>query len=156
MVRKKTLRSILAAGTILAFTLTSAAASETTDVSLIADRWAGAFNSGGFKTADSPCANEAVVIDDFPPHVWQGLGACSRWYNAFSAWATAAAVTDSTITLGKTTHLEISSGYAYLVAPVTLSFLKAGKPVKDVGVLTMTLQKAETGWHIIGIAWADQ
>jgi hypothetical protein len=156
MLWEQTLRSILAAATILALPLTSAVASDTTDVLIIAHRWADTFKSGGFNKGDSPCADEAVVIDDFPPHVWQGSGACSKWYKAFSAWAATAAVTDSSITLGAPTHLEIGSGYAYLVTPVTLSFLKAGKPVKDVGVLTMTLRKAETAWHIIGVAWADQ
>lgn len=156
MLWENALRSILAAATILAVPLTSAAASERTDVLLIAHQWADAFRNGGFNTGNSPCAEEAVVIDDFPPHVWQGFGACSRWYKAFSAWAATAAVTDSTITLGATNHLQIGSGYAYLVTPVTLSFLKAGKPVKDVGVLTMTLRNAGKGWHIIGFAWADQ
>ncbi len=150
------MRSILTAAAILVLSFTSAMASEATEVLIIAHQWADTFKSGGFNTSDSPCAEETVVIDDFPPHVWLGPGACSKWYKAFSAWAATAAVTDSSITLGAAAHLEISSGYAYLVTPVTLSFLKAGKPVKDMGVLTMTLRNAEAGWHIIGFAWADQ
>ena len=156
MLWEKTLRTVLVAATVLAASLTSAAASERTDVVLIARQWADAFNNGGFSTNNFPCADEAAVIDDLPPHVWQGSEACSKWYNAFSAWAATAAVTGSRITVGATEHLEISLGYAYLVTPVTLSFLKAGKPVKDLGLLTMTLRKAETGWRIIGFAWADQ
>ncbi len=117
---EKTLWSILAAAAMLALPLIPALASEATDVLLVAHQWADTFESGGFNTGDSPCADNAVVIDDFPPHVWQGFGACSKWYKAFSAWAATAVVTDSSITLGATTHLEISSDYAYLVAPVTL------------------------------------
>lgn len=153
---EKTLHRTLAAATLLALPLTPAIALEKADVLLVAHEWADAFTRGGFNTSNSPCADEAVVIDDFPPHVWRGPGACSKWYKAFSAWAATAAVTDASITLGATSHLEVSSGYAYLVTPVTLAFSKAGKSVKDVGVLTMTLRKANSGWHIIGFAWADQ
>ena len=153
---EKTLKRIVAAATMLALPLTSAVGSETTDVLLIAHEWADTFTRGGFNTSNSPCADDAVVIDDFPPHVWQGSGACSKWYKAFSAWAATAAVTDASIRLGATNHLEVTSGYAYLVTPVTLSFLKGGKPVKDAGVLTITLRKADSGWRIAGFAWADQ
>ena len=150
------MKRILAAATILALSLTSAVASETTDVLRIAHEWADTFTRGGFTAGNSPCADAAVIIDDLPPHVWQGAGACSKWYKAFSAWAATAAVTDTSITLGATSHLDVTSGYAYLVTPVTLSFLKGGKPVKDSGILTMTLRKADSGWHIAGFAWADQ
>jgi hypothetical protein len=44
---------------------------------------------------------------------------------------------------------------ATVVAPVTLSYIKAGKPVNFLGMLTMTLRKRESG-RISGVAWADQ
>jgi ketosteroid isomerase-like protein len=153
---EKTLKRILTAAAILALSLTSAVATETTDVLLIGHEWADTFTRGGFSTGNSPCADDAVIIDDLPPHVWQGSGACSKWYKAFSAWAAKTAVTDASITLGATSRVEVTSGYAYIVTPVTLPFLKGGKPVKDAGVLTMTLRKAGSGWRIAGFAWADQ
>jgi ketosteroid isomerase-like protein len=150
------MRRIVAAATLLAWASIPAVASEKTDVLLIAHQWAETFGNGGFAAGNFPCADEAVVIDDFPPHVWQGTGACSKWYKAFATWAATAAVTDASITLGATSHLEINSDYGYLVAPVTLSFIKGGKPIKDLGVVTMTLRKAASGWRISGFAWADQ
>ena len=45
--------------------------------------------------------------------------------------------------------------FAYLVAPVTLSYVKAGKPVNFPGTVTITLRKGESGWRISGVAWAD-
>ncbi|MBV9622187.1 MAG: nuclear transport factor 2 family protein [Gammaproteobacteria bacterium] len=147
---------VIAVAALLAALSVAAVASEQAEVRLTAQRWAEAFRSGHFETTNAPCDDDAVVIDDLPPHLWQGPGACSRWYKAFAAWAATAAVTDADITLGATSHLEINSGYAYLVAPVTLSFLKAGKPVRDTGVLTMSLRRVDSGWRISGFAWADQ
>src|ERR1700733_12069856 len=42
------------------------------------------------------------------------------------------------------------------VAPVTLAYIKAGKPVDFLGIITMTLHKGESGWRVSGLAWADQ
>jgi hypothetical protein len=134
----------------------SVAASDKMDVTAVAQKWADAFNRGDFATSIQPCSGEAVVIDDFPPHVWQLAGACSKWYRDFLAYAAKAAISDARITLGVASHLDVDSGYAYLVVPVGLSFTRSGKPVKDAGIVTMSLHKAKAGWQITGMTWADQ
>jgi ketosteroid isomerase-like protein len=132
------------------------AASDNADVMEITARWAEAFNRGSFESDIAPCAEDAVVIDDLPPYVWRGSGACSRWYKAVKAWAEGAAVTHLTIKIGNTSHLEAEAGHAYLVAPVMLSYIKAGKPVDFPGTLTMTLKKDASGWRVSGAAWVDK
>jgi hypothetical protein len=62
----------------------------------------------------------------------------------------------ATVTLGKARQLEADAGYAYLVAPTTLTFTKAGKQITDKGMVTMTFKKSSNGWQITGWAWADQ
>ena len=37
------------------------------------------FNKGNVPTALAACADQAVLIDDFPPHQWSGSGACAKW-----------------------------------------------------------------------------
>jgi ketosteroid isomerase-like protein len=130
--------------------------SDNADVTEIAARWAEAFNQGSFESDSAPCAENAVVIDDPPPYVWQGSGACSRWYKTVKAWAEGAAVTRLTIKIGNTSHLEAGADHAYLVAPVTLSYVKAGKAVDFPGTLAMTLKKDASGWRVSGAAWVDK
>jgi ketosteroid isomerase-like protein len=108
------------------FACGAASASDKTDAMAVVHKWADAFNKGDGKTGASYCAADALIIDDFAPHV------------------------------GKTRHLDIDSGYAYLVTPTTLTFTKAGKPVTDHATVTMTLKKGSSGWQITGWAWADQ
>src|SRR5579859_4767975 len=120
-------------------TLAPVAASDDTDVTEVVGRWTDAFARRTFDTEIAPCAEDAVVIDDLQPHVWQAPGACSKWFKAFEAWALKAGATNALIRLGKIRHLEIDSGFAYLVAPVTLSYTKAGKAVNFPGTITMTL-----------------
>jgi hypothetical protein len=46
------------------------------------------------------------------------------------------------IALGKARHLNIDSDYAYLVTPATLAYTKAGKPVAEKAVVTMSFAAA--------------
>jgi len=101
----------------------------------VVHQWSASFNSGDLTTVTSICAADAIVLDDFPPHVWLGPAACSRWFKDFQAYAAKANITDANIALGKASHVEFDSGYAYLVAPVTLSFTRSGKLVTETGVI---------------------
>jgi hypothetical protein len=150
------LERILIAVVILILTSGAAVATDKMDAMAGAQKWADAFNKGDFKADAAVCADDAVIVDDFSPHVWQGRGACTRWYNAFSAYAAKTSITDAKIALGDTQHLDIDSGYTYLVAAVTLSFRKADKPVKDAGIMTMTLHNTGTGWRMTSMTWADR
>jgi ketosteroid isomerase-like protein len=149
-------RELLIAISIAVSTATPVAASDNTDVMEVVHRWTDAFARRSFETGIAPCAEDAVVIDDLQPHVWHAPRACSRWFKAFEVWAAKAAVTDAAITLGEVRHLDIDGGSAYLVAPVTLSYIKAGQPVNFPGIITMILRKGESGWQVSGVAWADQ
>jgi len=155
-VGEKAVRNLLIAIAMGMSTSTPVAASDSTDVIAVVHRWTDAFSRRAFDAGIAPCAEDAVVIDDFPPHVWQGRGACSRWFKAFEAWASKTGATNAAITLGEIRHLDFDGGFAYLVAPVTLSYLKGGKPVNFLGTITMILRKRESGWRVSGVAWADQ
>jgi ketosteroid isomerase-like protein len=138
------------------FALGTANASDRTDAMAVVHNWVDAFNKGDGKTGASYCADGALIIDDFAPHVWQGPGACATWYKDYEAFAAKAQIADPSVALGKARHFDIDSGYAYLVAPTTLTFTEAGKPVTDKAIVTMSLKKGNSGWQITGWAWADQ
>jgi ketosteroid isomerase-like protein len=140
--------ALLASGT--------ASASEKTDVLAVVHKWLDSFNAGDSKTTASMCTDDAIVMDDFSPHVWQGSGACAAWYKDYGAFIAKNVFTDPKVTLGKAKHLDVDADYAYLVAPTTYIYSKAGKPTKEAGIVTMTLHKTATGWRITGWAWADQ
>src|ERR1700744_4841083 len=88
------------------FAVGAANASDKTDVMVIVHKWVDAFNMGEGKTGSSYCADGALIIDDFAPHVWQGSGACATWYKDYEAWAAKAQVMASSVALGKTRHLD--------------------------------------------------
>jgi ketosteroid isomerase-like protein len=131
----------------------SAGASEKSGAMDAVNKWVDGFNKGDFKAMVAMCADNAVVIDDIPPHVWQS---CAKWLNAYQAFSTKETLVAGNVALGKPKHFDAEASYAYLVVPVTFTYSKAGKPTKTTAVVTMSLHKGSSGWLITGWAWADQ
>jgi ketosteroid isomerase-like protein len=137
-------------------TVATAAASAKEDAISVVHQWVDGFNNGDAKSLVSTCADQASLIDDFPPHEWHGTGACAKWFSDFQAMAKVVGSSKSVIAVGNPSHIELSLKFAYVVAPVTLSFERKGQPVKENGLLTVTLRKSASGWRITGWVWSDQ
>ncbi len=133
-----------------------AGATDAAAVMPVIHRWVDGFNSGDANSAAAACADETSLIDDFPPHEWHGPGACARWFADFQKMAGSDGITHAAITVGKPSHVELSVDFAYVVAPVTLSFQHKGRSVLDDGILTVTLHKGASGWRLTGWAWSDR
>jgi hypothetical protein len=147
------LTAALAAG----FSTTPAVASDRTDVMATVNQFVDGFNKVDTKRMLATCDAQAAVIDDFPPHEWQGSAACSDWWNDFVAFCKAQGITDSIVTLGKAQHDDVTGARAYVVVPATYTFKQHGKRVVESGaVFTLALHKGADGWRIAGWAWADR
>jgi hypothetical protein len=133
----------------------SAAASEQTDVMAPVHQFIDATNKGDVKTAVADCAAQAVIIDEFPPHAWQGATACADWASDFEAYNKKNGITDAIATIGKPRHIDITGDRAHVVVPANYSFKQNGKKVTESGsTMTLALQKVAAGWRITGWAWA--
>jgi ketosteroid isomerase-like protein len=114
-----------------------------------------AFNRGDVKTGEAACASPASVIDEFPPHEWQGPTACADWAAAYAANAKATGVTDGIVTLSAPARVDVTGDRAYVVVPASYSYKENGKPVLEQGsIFTVALKKTVAGWRITGWAWA--
>jgi len=133
------------------------AASEKTDVMGTIQRFVDAFNKGDMKSAAALCADQTSIIDDFAPHEWHGVGACSRWGKGYEADAKKNEITDGVVTLGTPRHVEVTANRAYAVIPVdSYTYKVKGKPASETGsILIVALRKGESGWRITGWAWAQ-
>jgi ketosteroid isomerase-like protein len=148
---------ILTISLFAALLLTSPAfASPESDVTDVVQKWIDAFNKNDAKIVSSTCTKDAIVLDDFPPHVWQGATACARWFHDFQSFAAKSGITEPVVGLGKAQHVDITGDMAYVVIPTTLDYKKDGKSVKETGIITLKLHKTATTWLIAGWAWADQ
>ena len=146
--------------TVLALTAAAllaapAATTDQTDVVATVKQFVVAFNAGDTTAMAAACAPQAVIIDEFPPHVWSGANACIVWANAFNADAEMNKITEPVVTLGKTMHVDVTGNVAYVVMMANYTFKKNGKPVKETNsILTISLAKGAGGWKMTGWAWA--
>jgi hypothetical protein len=131
-----------------------AAASDKTDVMVPVHQFIDGLNKGDIKSAVAACADQASIIDEFPPHEWHGAGACSKWANDFDADAKKNEITDAVVKIANASHIDINADRAYVVVPADYTFKMKGKEVKEVGsTLTVALQKGAAGWRIIAWSW---
>ncbi len=133
----------------------SAAASDKTDVMAVVHHWVDTFNKGDAKGWSANCTDDAVIVDDFAPHVWQGSGTCAKWYADFEALASKNSMTEPKVAFGKPKRVDLNSGYAYVVTPATFSYEAGGKLTNVPSLVTISMKKSDAGWHITSWAWAD-
>ena len=129
--------------------------SDKADVVSAVKKWTADFNKSDTKAFLAACAPNAVIIDEFPPYVWQGASACSDWMAANDAQNKATQATGGVVTLGKPMHIEVMGDRAYAVFGVKFADTEKGKPVTQMATWTLTLQKAASGWVFTSSAWAE-
>jgi ketosteroid isomerase-like protein len=149
------MHKILIAIAVVALTSLPAAASDRTDVMAVVRQFVNAFNKGDTKTAAAACADQTSIIDEFPPHEWHGEGGCSKWMEAYDADAKKNGITDGVVSLRRAVHVDINGDRAYVVVPANYTFKQKGKLVREIGsMLTVALQKHNSGWRITGWSWS--
>ena len=141
------LKILFALASIVAATL-PAAATDKSDVVTTVRKFVDSFNKGDMKALTATCAEEASIIDEFPPYEWHGTGACAKWTDDYDADAKKNGITDGGVILGAPRHVDVTADRAYVVVPANYKFKQNGKAVQETGsTLTIALQKSERLAH---------
>jgi ketosteroid isomerase-like protein len=150
-------RSAIALAALTALLLVPAISrADSSDPMSTVRRVAIAFNQGNLKAFAALCTSPATVLDDFPPHTWNGPTACTDWANALSALFKKNDVTNETVVFGTPWRVAVTGNLAYVVVPATLTYNQNKKPVKESGsVFTVVLKKTANGWLMSSWAWAQ-
>lgn len=115
------------------------------------------FNRNDAKTALAACAGSASIVDEFPPHEWQGPRACEHWANALDADNAKHGITGGVVTLAKPLRVDVTGDRAYAVVPANYTYKQNGKPVNETNSLfTVALVRTSAGWRITGWAWSKR
>jgi ketosteroid isomerase-like protein len=131
-----------------------AGASDKSDAVAVINQWVDAFNKGDMQALAATCADEAVVVDAIAPFEWHGAGACSKWSDAYGAFAKSHEITDATVTYDKPRHVYVSGDTAYVTASATYAGTEKGKPAKEPAMVTTVLKKIGSGWRITAITYS--
>jgi ketosteroid isomerase-like protein len=116
-----------------------------------------AWDNVDMATVLGDCAAPAFIIDDFPPHLWQGATACADWARDEAAFSQQNGITDAVVTLGSPLHVDVTGDRAYVVVPATYAYKQKGKKkIERDAVWTVALQKTADGWRVAGWSWAQR
>ena len=131
-------------------------ASDESDVMAVVKSYLADMNNGDVANFTKLCAPQTVIIDDFPPHVWQGANACTEWLTALVAYDAKKGITPEALTIGAPRRLSVNGDQAYVVLPAGYKYTLQGKPVDETNsVWTISLQKSADGWRVTGWAWGQ-
>lgn len=149
------MRKIFIAVTTALLSVASVAGAQRTEVMATVNQFTNDFNKGDIKAAVAMCADQTSIIDELAPYAWRGADACTNWANDYDADATKNGITDGFVTLGTPRHVTVTGDNAYVVLPATYRFKQKGKLIRETGaVLTVALQKGDSGWRIAAWSWA--
>lgn len=147
------MRKIILVAALVAFA-SPAYASDETDVMAVINKMNDAMNKNDNKTAASAYMASASIVDEFPPHYWNGANVFDAWSNDFGTFAKKQGDTDPLVTTGKPTTVSVEGDRAYAVVPSTFTFKEKGKKVTEHALWTFAMQKSGADWKIAAWAWA--
>jgi ketosteroid isomerase-like protein len=112
------------------------------------------FNKGDIKGAQSTQADDVAILDEFPPHAWNGAGSFDKWLADLQKDAKAKEQSEQKLTLGKTVRSQADGDTAYVVMAGTFAYKEKGKPMKEPGHMAFALRKDGDNWKIASWSWA--
>jgi len=111
------------------------------------------FNKGDAKAAAATHVAAPSIIDEVPPHLWQGPKAFATWAADLAKNDKAQGISGENVALGEPTREVVKGSRAYVVAPATYSFTQKGAAMREVAQMTFALTKTAKGWKIAGWTW---
>lgn len=139
---------------LVTFGTATAFASENQDILAAVQRFGQVFQLQNTQEALETCAHNVTVVDDLPPYLWHGPGACSRWLATLKSnlerLDKVPGMTNLRLELMKPTRTVVSGDRAYAVAPLRVSYPGSRRAAHRLNVLvTLVLHKVSARWFVV-------
>jgi ketosteroid isomerase-like protein len=131
----------------------SAASANDAAVDRAIGQFAAAFNKGDMKAAKALHTTAPVIVDEIPPHLWNGANAFDSWGADLAKSEAAEGKSGGQVTIGAPTREVVSGDHAYVVAPTTYTFKQKGMTMRETAQMTFALDKQAGGWKIASWTW---
>jgi len=117
-------------------------------------KFTAALSAGDEKAAAALMTASPSITDEFAPFHWEGKTAIADWFAGDGADMKANGVTDDHVSIGKPLHVMISGDHAYVVAPMTYTYLMHGKKTVETALFTVAEVKTGGSWLIATWSYA--
>jgi hypothetical protein len=98
-------------------------------------------------------ASNATVVDEFSAYTWSGPNAGVAWLNDYMKFSKKTQFANGRGSLMPVKYFNQSGDRAYIVVPANFSGTMKGKPVRETGTWTFTLQRSGNTWLILTETW---
>ena len=119
---------------------------------LAAVRFMATDDGGGLM--DAFVRDGVVVVENFPPFLFEGGDALGRWRDGFRAHAARNGLSDLACRFGDAQDFAQEGARVFFVLPTTWSGLAHGAPFSESGGWAFVLDEDGGRWRIRSYAWA--
>jgi len=106
------------------------------------------FNGGDVKAWLSAQDDNAIIVDEFAPHVWTGSGSPQKWLDDYMKDSQVNGVSGGRVDYGKPLQARSNGTTAYIVLPTTYRFVQKGTKMAEPSSMTFVMKKEAAGWKI--------
>ena len=113
--------------------------------------------ANGNATADvkTICSDDAVIVDEVPPHRWNGASAAYDWLAALKSQFKDGRVTGAHAVFQKASVYDHSGARAWIVLPTTWTGTQAGRRFEERGFWSFLVVQSKRTWKIDAASWTD-
>jgi ketosteroid isomerase-like protein len=112
-----------------------------------------AANADDAAAMDRYVTGDAIVVDDFAPYRWTGPHAARQWWTDIDALFAKVGITQVHATASPVTQYSVSPDEAYVVVPLSVSYLLKGKAAGNTGLWTCVVHRYGASWKVAVAAW---
>jgi ketosteroid isomerase-like protein len=128
-----------------------AEASPADDAAAAAMSWIDKFNAGDVAAFNAGHAPNAVIVDEFGPHLWSGPNASQKWLEDYGKDAAAGGISGGRVDYAAPIRASGDDSSAYIVLPTIYRMQQGGKARSAAGTMTFVMTKVGSDWKIA--AW---
>jgi ketosteroid isomerase-like protein len=134
-------------------TASPAMALDAKDIVAVINLFNDSMNRGEMSEAQATFTPAPSIIDEFPPHHWDGPTAFADWGAAFEANSKSHAISMPAVKLLKPSHVSVEGDRAYAVVPALYEYRLHGRKTREQGLFTFALAKIAGHWKIDAWSW---
>lgn len=112
------------------------------------------FNGGDAKAFVAAHEDDALIVDEFAPHLWTGAGSVKQWLDAYVKMSAADKISGGRVDYGKPLQATSDGKTAYVVLPTTYRFVQNGAKMAEPSSMTFVLRRKGQDWKIASWTFA--
>ena len=125
-----------------------ASAGPAEDATATITTWLDKFNAGDIPAFHAGHAPNAVIVDEFGPHLWSGPNASQHWLDDFNKDASAGGISEPHLDYAAPIRESASDSAAYIVLPTIYRMTQGGEAKSAAGTMTFVMTRAGNEWKI--------